>query len=482
MSHVCDGRDPSCASCVAMARRLGAVRAAMVFDEQLDDIKRARIWTQLEDKLADSAAPRRRWPIALGVAAAAAVVAVAVTAVQPPRDDEPSVLAVPVDTTVSSRLGPYASTSIVGPARLEMLGPPGDATAVRLRSGTLFAEFSGGAGRSLRIEAPGAVIDVVGTLFAVQVRDGQTCTSVAHGRVRVTTRLGEVYVTGGQAHCTGDSVQPISSEMRETIAKHARTLVTEAKAVAEPVEVVDPEAEEQVAPAAVATAAVAPAAPLAVAPPAAVLAPKPELTTKPSPAAKPTARSMPAAPAAIANPAPPSPPELAVPAKLTADELYRTAEAALAARNLSAADDALSVLLAEYPSSPLVDQALYERARIAHRQRAWSAARTYLDRLALIPGTPLAESGHYLRCRIAVEARDRAATACLTDYRAAFPRSPHDLEVLALLTQLAHAAGGCGQATELVDELGLRYPRATLATAWRARCPVPQPGPRPGPP
>jgi len=58
MSHVCDGRDLSCASCTAIARRLDTVRSAMTLDDDLDDIKRARIWSQLEDRLADAAPAR----------------------------------------------------------------------------------------------------------------------------------------------------------------------------------------------------------------------------------------------------------------------------------------------------------------------------------------------------------------------------------------------------------------------------------------
>jgi hypothetical protein len=153
------------------------------------------------------------------------------------------------------------------------------------------------------------------------------------------------------------------------------------------------------------------------------------------------------------------------------EELYRTAEAALAARDPSAADRALAELVAAHPGSLLVDQALYERARIAYQQRAWAAARNHLARLAAISRTLLAEPGHYLRCRIAVETAEPSAAGCLADYRAAFPRSPHDLDALALLVQLAHATGGCSGAEPLVDELAQSYPRTTLAAAWRTRCP-----------
>jgi TolA-binding protein len=167
----------------------------------------------------------------------------------------------------------------------------------------------------------------------------------------------------------------------------------------------------------------------------------------------------------------PVPPEPAPARQLTPDELYRAAEAALAARDLAAADRALAVLVTEHPGSPLLDQALYERARIAYQQRAWPAARSHLARLAGLPSTLLAEPGHYLRCRVAVEARDPSAATCLAGYRAAFPRSPHDLDALALLAQLAYDRRGCAGAAALIDELAQSYSRTTLAVAWRARCP-----------
>src|SRR5262249_27595802 len=68
----------------------------------------------------------------------------------------------------------------------------------------------------------------------------------------------------------------------------------------------------------------------------------------------------------------------------TAAELYRDAEAALARHDAAAADHALARLLADDPHSPLADQALYERARIAYQRRAWSEARRHLDALASI--------------------------------------------------------------------------------------------------
>jgi hypothetical protein len=158
-------------------------------------------------------------------------------------------------------------------------------------------------------------------------------------------------------------------------------------------------------------------------------------------------------------------------AALSPEELYRAAEAALAARDLATADLRLAEIVNEHSTSPLVDQALYERARIAYQQRAWPVARSHLARLATIPGARFAEQGNYLRCRVAVETHESSAMACLSGFRAAFRSSPHDLDALALLVQLAHAKGGCAGAAPLVEELAETYPRTTLAATWRARCP-----------
>jgi outer membrane protein assembly factor BamD (BamD/ComL family) len=157
---------------------------------------------------------------------------------------------------------------------------------------------------------------------------------------------------------------------------------------------------------------------------------------------------------------------------VTADDLYRAAETALVAGNLAAADRALGRLVIEFPSSSLVDQALYERARIAYQQKNWAAARRHLDQLAALPRTTLAEPGQYLACRIAVQTKAGEAVPCLVAYRKAFPTSPHDVEALALIVQLTHASTGCAGAASQIDELVRMHPKSRLAAAWRARCPV----------
>ena len=396
------------------AARMARVRAAMTLDDRLDDVTRARIWAALDRRLAAEvragAAWRRwRWPVACAIAGCAAVLAIAsgrersrhMVSEGPAR-----AIVAPADTTVTATIAVHTRAALVGPAELDVVG----ARTVRLVSGTLYASFEGGPGRSLRVEAPGAVVDVVGTLFAVEAGIGAapTCVSVAHGRVRMTMGPRIVMVGGGERVCTGpaSAVGPIRPGVKEALVRHEDGALAGA-APAAPVS----------APAAPVPAPAAPApAPAAPAP-----APVPARAHPPMPD-----RSV----AATSHPRP-SPPEAPAPAPAppavpTASALYALAEAALTRHDPAAADRALARLIATAPGSPLVDEALYERARIAYARHAWAAARRALDALAAIPQTPLAEAGRWLACRIAVEAHDGDAARCLADYRAAFPRSPHD--------------------------------------------------------
>jgi len=512
MSHLCDGRDLSCLGCAGLVRRQAELRAAMTIDDRLDDIKRARIWNRLEDRIAEPRAERRYWLV--GACAAAATLVVVVLGLRRGTDHDRQMLTAPAESTLMSAIGPHARTALVGPGQLEIVGTPGDDSTVRLRSGTLLAEFEGGAGRSLRIEAPGATVEVVGTLFAVEASDHATCVSVAHGRVRVTLASGVILVGGGQRVCSDTGgVHELAPTMRDTLARHETLLAMRGSAspTAAPLPAPGPGSGQILdgaggvtvppvaAPVTVAmttpvpttptmtTATTTPAMPTT---PTATTTPAmpttPTATTTPAMPTTPTATTTPAMPTAPTttpattpsttpqDPAPAPEPEWALPTR-SADTLYRAAEAAIRQRDVTTADRELAALVAEFPTSPLVDQALYERARLAFQRHAWAEARRHLDRLAAIADTGLAEPGRYLTCRIAVEAHDGDAARCLGEYRAAYPRSPHDLDVLGLLTRLAHADGNprdrCSSARPFLDELGARYPDSQLTRAWRARCP-----------
>jgi outer membrane protein assembly factor BamD (BamD/ComL family) len=138
------------------------------------------------------------------------------------------------------------------------------------------------------------------------------------------------------------------------------------------------------------------------------------------------------------------------------------------------ADRQLAAILAAYPTSSVIDQVLYDRARLAVDRGAWRDARADLDQLLAIADSPLAEPAHYLACRVARASHDASAARCFTDYRATYPHSPHDLDVLALLIQLGYADGGCAAVRASLATLVASYPNAAPTRAWQARCPTPE--------
>ena len=479
----------------ASERRDELVRVALTAGDQLDDIRRSKIWTRIEDRLDDRAPAPWRWLLAggAGALAIAGIVMLVVARGHGPIDG----FVAPPDATLTMTLG-HAKAALVGPAKLDVLESGDRVTRLALRHGRLVAEFAGGQGRSLRIDAPGATIEIVGTLFAVDVHASGTCVSVAHGRVRMTTFTQVIFVEGGHEACT-DAPAPhaIATEVRDALAHHEAALALAKPApapalVAEPAAPIapptmnerpgpgpgpgrgpasgpargpgpgpDPRPRPGVGP----SRAPAPEPPphLAI-----VDAPVPVPAETPALAAAPTTTPQPAfgdpPPPSTANPTPaPSPP--------TAAELYHAAELALANHDTAAADRGLAKIVDDIPVSPLVDQALYERARIAYDRRAYADARRHLSRLAGIPTSPLREPGAYLDCRVAIASNDSTADACLASYRATYPHSPHDLDVLGLLVDRAFRAGGCARAAPLVDELTRLYQATTLARGWRERCP-----------
>ena len=223
------------------------VRSAMTLDDRLDDIKRAQIWTRIDREI--DARPARAFPwqrLLATVACAAAAVAGWVVLRRAP---DPTVLVAPADSTLTAHVGPHTRAELIGPARLELEGTPGDATRVRLREGTLVAEFTGGPGRSLHIEAPGAAIDIVGTLFAVEVAHDQTCVSVSHGKVAVTAGNTKLAVGTGESWCsarpsTEPRIEPLSPATRTRFDQFAAVAAV-AVASAEPAVPVSQPAESQ---------------------------------------------------------------------------------------------------------------------------------------------------------------------------------------------------------------------------------------------
>jgi FecR protein/Outer membrane lipoprotein len=388
------------------------LRNALTIDDELDDIRRAQAWSRIAARLPTRT--KSRWPVAIAIGCAAAAVAALVFAVMP-RQPATSFIA-PTDTRLSLHIDDATRAVLVGPAELEPVAHSATTTVVRIRRGTLLGEFEGGHGRSLQILAPGAVIEIVGTLFSIEARADATCVSVSHGTVKLTSAARVQFVTTGQRACSDEIVpSPIAPAMRDELAHHESIAIAH---VAPPI-----------------------VTPIIVTPP-------PPTTSPPTPTV-------------VLSPPPPAPAN-----QLDAGQLYADAERALAARDPAAADRALAKLVGEFPASKLLDQAYYERARIAFDRGAWTEARGDLDKLAQLADSPLVEPGAYLRCRVAVAAADGSAAECFAGYRARFPRSPHDRDALTAIVELAFAARGCAAAKPHIDELVVRYP----ASPWSTRC------------
>ena len=137
-----------------------------------------------------TAASLRFEPYVVAPVAATAGSAVAATAVPEALVQPTSRLDVPAGWLVRASLGDAIAITLTGPARAWAETAADSAaesvqTVVHLEQGRLLASLEGGAGRRLEIVSPGAVTDVVGTLFSVEVVDGASRVAVAHGRVRV---------------------------------------------------------------------------------------------------------------------------------------------------------------------------------------------------------------------------------------------------------------------------------------------------------
>lgn len=151
-------------------------------------------------------------------------------------------------------------------------------------------------------------------------------------------------------------------------------------------------------------------------------------------------------------------------------ELYATAEQALRYNDTTLADALLARLIVDHPESALVDEALFERARMAYESGAWTAARGSLERLLEMKETPLRGSAQFLACRIAVRTRDRDAGRCLDELRSATADARVALEALELRIQVAFEQQGCAGARPYVDELAAAAPARPAVKTWRTRC------------
>jgi len=470
--------------------------------------------------VARAVAPANRSPIA-GPAAlslkfepyvvAAAGSAVVASAVPEALVEPTSRLDVPAGWLVRASLGDAITVTLTGPARAwakregESAADKGR-TVVHLEQGRLLASLEGGAGRRFEIVSPGAVTDVVGTLFSVEVVGGASRVAVAHGRVQVTAAVSAGApartpreIAAGQSWLTArpetDGLEPA---LAEALAEHERMppprgatvplSVTEAPAgagvwvgqrriaSAPAWMLVEPRAAVRLSTKArAATAAQDPTDPHS--PPS--TEPARETSTEPSrPLSAPPARAMKPAGAgplvASVRGDPTQPPPLdspsAAPEEMTAQSLFREADAARAAGDTALALRTLRALIERFPRDSATAAARYELALMEDAAGSGDAA---LRDLAAVDAPSLEEPTEYLRCRVLAKrtaVNTTRAEQCLADFRRHFPASAHGADALATQTALAMARGGCAAAQALLAELERRHPTHDATARLRAAC------------
>ncbi len=446
------------------------------------------------------------------VAPAGAVGAAAPSSTVPAALVHPtSRLDVPAGWLVRASMGDAIAITLTGPARAWSERADGR-TVVHLDEGRLLASLEGGRGRRLQVVSPGAITDVVGTLFSVEVVGRGSRVAVAHGRVQVGA-AGDASggqprepreITAGQSWLTAqpepDDLEPA---LAEALADHERTppprgasmplSVTDAPsgagvwigrrriASAPAWVLVEPQAAVRLSTAAPAAApARAAATPAVPSPPASTqpAVPSPSPSTQPTlaplaaravkpadrrPAFTPPPGTAPTEPPPVDRPA--SPPE-----ELTAQILFREADAARAAGDTALALRTLRTLVERFPRESATAAARYELALMEETAGSGDAA---LRDLAAVDSPTLEEPKEYLRCRVLARrtaARTTEAERCLADFRRRFPASAHDADALATETALALARGGCPAAQSLLGELERRHPEHGAAARLRAAC------------
>jgi ferric-dicitrate binding protein FerR (iron transport regulator) len=417
-------------------------------------------------------------------------------------------LDVPAGWQVRASLGDAITITLTGPARASSERTDGR-TVVHLDQGRLLASLEGGAGRRLQILSPGAVTDVVGTLFSVEVVGGASRVAVAHGRVRVGATAGAPdappraprEIAAGQSWLTAlpepDELEPA---LAAALADHERTppprgasvplSVTDAPAGAgvwvgkrriasAPAWVlVEPQAAVRlsaVGPVRAAVSAVDPSPPPSMDPypPPSTESSKPSLRLPDAPA-RATKSAEPPPPVTPPGVEPTEPPPLehasAPPEELTARTLFREADAARAAGDTALALRTLRALVERFPRESATAAARYELALIEEASGSGDAA---LRDLAAVDAPSLEEPKEYLRCRVLARrtaVRTTDAERCLAEFRRRYPTSAHDADALATETALALARGGCPAAKVLLTELERRHPKHGAAARLRAAC------------
>ncbi len=548
-----------CDACRAFVLSMEAIFAAveLAAGPPLDELTRARIGARVEAGVQARARRRpRRTAVWIGgfAIAAAAVFAlvlraralpyaeraqlrpylIAGTATQPGGVSDAlgrslSHLEVPAGGMVRAELGPHARIALWGPARVQIEQVSGSSVAPRIalsvEEGLLLGELDHAEGE-LQIRSHDAVTTVVGTVFAVDVRDSVSRISVSRGAVEVRADAVAVRVESGWTYRVGaPGREPLSAELAPLLAQHAtatrppvtpkgivavvgtpeRADVSLGKSWLGPTPLVAevplgaihatlaapnhqsllyaatvPPSQPLVLryalqPNAALANVIAPTTPAAPALPFAPPTPLPVAPRSSVPirdrehdptATAPAAQEPPANDPATASPVAGKPAK----AEETADDVYALAEAAMRTGDDAAARARLDEVVRRFPRDSLANAALYEMARLAIRDHDLRTARARLDQLLGRGGDTFAEPARYLRCRIDVDSgQSPAAVACLRRFRQDFVSSPHDAEALAVLAGLLQAQSGCVAALPLLDEYLKRYATGAFAVEAATR-------------
>ena len=152
---------------------------------------------------------------------------------------------------------------------------------------------------------------------------------------------------------------------------------------------------------------------------------------------------------------------------MTAQTLFREADAARAAGDTGLALRTLRTLVERFPRESATAAARYELALMEETAGDGDAA---LRDLAAVDTPSLEEPTDYLRCRVLAKRAATEAERCLADFRRRFPASAHDADALGAETALAMVRGGCPAAQALLAELERRYPKHGSAVRLRAAC------------
>jgi TolA-binding protein len=157
-----------------------------------------------------------------------------------------------------------------------------------------------------------------------------------------------------------------------------------------------------------------------------------------------------------------------MPTLQTAADLYRSAEAALAAGDTTTASRTWAALLAQFPADDRVPTALFDLATVARGTGDLKAAATWLQKIPASAPASIRSNAAYLLCRIDIEGNQlESAADCLQAYRRLFAQSAHDQEVLQWLVGYHSNHSACSMTRSLAQEYVRRYASSKFAEQAR---------------